>query len=727
MPITDPRLPTTPSHSTVVRTTTWSRAAVYCALAGIALLLGLDKSVPIFGVLLAAGLISLIVTPFFKAVQVPLLRTITDTATLLAISIIEQRLWPAALLVVVADVIWTAMRSWRSDSFFAAIVGALTIGLVGIIGQYNDAIALFATSAAVIIVYLQHSRMEHERFGRTADELRRVLTSSAAFVYEVDIDKERYLSFNGPVESMTGWTERQWTNLPQQSIIHPEDFANFWIEPHTFFEGQFIDRKARFQRSDGTYIWLRDIARIGKGAEGLVLRGFAIDVTALEDAYRTIRHQAEHDQLTGLPHRFVLVDQLTSRLADDRGERGTFALLMLDMDRFKGINDSLGHEVGDDVLKALALRLTETMRPGDTIARLGGDEFAVIADGVGGLAAAEAIGQRVALAFEPPMMVRGISVRASVSVGVALSEPGADAEMMLRRADTAMYRAKRSGGDVSVSVYTDVEGSGLSEVMLTAAIPHALEEEQFELYFQPKYDFATERITGVEGLARWHFPEVGLLQPDNFIHLVDLSDSHSDFVDFMLNEGILFAARARADKHDLTVAVNIPVQSLYDDGLPDRVRAMLTKHEVPASSIILEINEKGIMEEAAGAPPVLERLAFLGVGISIDDFGTGYSSLARVRDLPVSEIKIDRRFVDTATKNEADRIIVKSIVDLAANLGLHVVAEGVETEAAAQLLRDAGCDQGQGYLYGEPQKGPELLLSLVGRPKLFTVPDEQVG
>jgi len=725
--VADSTLPTTPSHPAVVRSTTWWRSAAFVALAGIVLLLDLQREWALFGVLFASGIASLVLTPFFKPVQVPLLRTVCDLATLVALSLIEPVIWPAGLLVAVADVVWMAMRSWRSSSFFAAIGSAIVLAVLGVVGGYPASIPLAATSAVVVIIYLQHARMEHERFGRTADELRRVLTSSAAFVYEVDIEKDRYLSFNGPVETMTGWTERQWTNLPQQSIIHPEDFANFWIEPQTFFEGQFIDRKARFQRSDGTYIWLRDIARVGKGVDGLVLRGFAIDVTALEDAYRTIRHQAEHDQLTGLPHRFVLVDQLASRLADDRGERGTFALLMLDMDRFKGINDSLGHEVGDDVLKALSLRLTETMRPGDMIARLGGDEFAVIADGVNGIAAAEAIGQRVALAFEPPMMVRGISVRASVSVGVALSEPGADAEMMLRRADTAMYRAKRSGGDVSVSVFTDDEGAGLSEVMLTAAIPHALEEEQFELYFQPKYDFATERITGVEGLARWHFPEVGLLQPNDFIHLVDLSDSHSDFVDFMLNEGILFAARARADKHDLTVAVNIPVQSLYDDGLPDRVRAMLTKHDVPASSIILEINEKGIMEEAAGAPPVLERLAFLGVGISIDDFGTGYSSLARVRDLPVSEIKIDRRFVDTATKNEADRIIVKSIVDLAANLGLHVVAEGVETEAAAQLLRDAGCDQGQGYLYGEPQKGPELLLSLVGRPKLFTVPDEQAG
>lgn len=682
--------------------------------AGVTLVLDLDNRLALSAILVCTGLI--VLASEFLIKPKPVLARALLTAPLAVVAVlVEPQVFVVVGLVLGMNLHWVVMKAnhrWL-EAIAVAVISATCLAAAVVDAPQWELVTM--TLAIIVPTHLLVGFRVRDRHEQTNANMAEVLRNAGIIVYEktpaTGYRNAVYKTLSGPLFDLTGWTRSEWARKGK-SLVHPDDVDAYWADPSDFSDDTLLDRTARFEKADGGYVWLRDVSRMVFNRDGTVRQlGLLADVSSSQLELIKMRRRAHIDALTGVPNRFALLDVLADRLADNRDGGSRFALLIIDLNKFKDINDSLGHDYGDEALRRIAERLHATMRPGDEIGRLGGDEFAVVATDVASFEQASAVAERISAGCNEPLDVHDLSVTASISVGVALSEPGIDAEALLRRADAAMYAAKRSGK--SHQVFSPRIGNDAgNDLVLSAQVPAALSNGEFELHFQPKFDFAAERFCGVEGLARWRHPELGLLLPSDFVHLVEVSDSARFFTDRMLDAGIAFAGELAAAELDMTVAVNVSILTLYDDNFPLRMRAMLERHRVPPSSIILEITEQDIMEESRGAPPVLTRLHEIGVRVAIDDFGTGYSSLARLQDLPVSEIKIDRRFVTNAHVNNSDRVIVRSIIDLAANLGMQVVAEGVETADEAEMLRGLGCDQGQGYLYGHAKPGVEMLVDL---------------
>lgn len=424
-----------------------------------------------------------------------------------------------------------------------------------------------------------------------------------------------------------------------------------------------------------------------------------------EHAHEALRHQAETDELTGLPNRSHYLATLRTLVAAGK----PLAVMIMDLNRFKTVNDTLGHGFGDQVLVEVADRLRSIIGEGDVVARLGGDEFAVISTTSPNERKARRLADEIAGVVSRRMMLGGMSISTTISCGVALAPThGSDAQSLMRHADIAMYDAKQRGFTVQV-FSTEIELTPVEELTLSASLKEALAGDQFVLHYQPKVNMHTGEVVGFEALSRWAHPTLGLLSPDRFIHLVTLSDECQAFADRIIEVGVQFAVECQARGRAVPVAVNLSARSLFDDTLPDRTAHLLRHHGLRPDLLIIEITEADIMDEAGLSSRVLARLSALGVQISIDDFGTGYSSLARLVDLPISEVKIDRHFVAQAIDDRRDEVIVRTIVDLAETLGLHIVAEGVESQQGVGLLLNAGCSEAQGYLFSPPVPHDEAL------------------
>lgn len=449
-------------------------------------------------------------------------------------------------------------------------------------------------------------------------------------------------------------------------------------------------------RADGVIFCAVALA-MATGAERVV-ESFRDAQRQADEATRIIGKQALTDELTGLANRTHYLRELARQL--EVGD--PFSVMVMDLNRFKTINDTLGHGSGDRVLRTVAERLNELVEEPDLVARLGGDEFAVLSTRASDEGSARDLARQLGLGVSATMELSGMSISTTMSCGVVLApRHGTDVDSLMRLADIAMYEAKRRGREVQV-FNSKIEQTPLEELTLSASLKDALASDQFVLHYQPKVELATGKLTGFEALARWQHPTLGLLSPDRFIHLVTLSDLGQAFADRIIELGVKFAVDCRDRGHPVPVAVNLSARSLFDDTLPDRTAAVLRRHRLDSSSLIIEITEADIMDEAGQSSRVLARLSDLGVKISIDDFGTGYSSLARLVDLPISEVKIDRHFVSRATSDRREEMIVRSIVELAETLDLHIVAEGVEHAAEVTLLLNAGCDEAQGYLFSAP-------------------------
>ncbi len=421
-------------------------------------------------------------------------------------------------------------------------------------------------------------------------------------------------------------------------------------------------------------------------------------------------YQASHDALTGLPNRSSLHDRIARKLADCPPGRSV-ALVLLDLDRFRDVNDTLGHGHGDLLIRQTAARLSESVGAEATVARLGGDEFGVllpdVGDGLGAVVIAEAL--RVALRL--PIEIDGVSLVMEASAGVSLY-PGdaADATAMLQHADVAMYVAKRTHRGVSLYDPADDEHSP-DRLRLLADLALAIESGQLVLHYQPKVRM-DGTVRGVEALVRWQHPSRGLLPPSEFIPAAERTGLIHPLTDVVLSEA-LAQAKIWLDAGSPTpVAVNVSTRTLLDAGFVERVFAQLAAHRMPAELLVLEITETTIMEDPDRALEVLTLLADAGIRLSIDDFGTGYSSLAYLKALPVHELKIDRSFVSGMTGNVRDRVIVDSTVALGRRLGLDVVAEGVEDEATRLALTELGCELAQGFLFSRPVPAGDLRVGV---------------
>jgi diguanylate cyclase (GGDEF)-like protein len=422
-----------------------------------------------------------------------------------------------------------------------------------------------------------------------------------------------------------------------------------------------------------------------------------------------MEHQALHDHLTGLPNRVLFRDRLEQALHVARRTPVEVAVMLLDLDRFKEVNDTLGHESGDALLREVGQRLGKSLRAGDTVARLGGDEFAVLASGLGNTGAALVVARKLRNAVEWPFTLRGLTLEVEASIGVAVfPEHGTDADTLLRHAEIAMYQSKEShSGAELYSSERDVYSP--DRLKLLGELRRAIENRELVLEYQPKVSLRSCEVLGFEALVRWNHPEQGLLTPDRFIPFAEHTGLVKPLTRYVLREAAAQCAEWASRGLDLTVAVNLSGRDLLDLNLPDDVQSILVDARLDARRLELEITENTILTDPVRTRAILERLKGLGLRIAIDDFGSGYSSLGYLKRLPLDVLKIDKSFVLGMLRNDNDSAaIVRSTIDLAHNLGLQVVAEGVETEQVGAVLTTLHCDAAQGHYFSPPLAGPEV-------------------
>ncbi len=418
--------------------------------------------------------------------------------------------------------------------------------------------------------------------------------------------------------------------------------------------------------------------------------------------------QALHDPLTGLPNRILFSERIAHAILQAQRQEKKLAVALIDLDRFKEINDSLGHTAGDHLLISVGKQMGGALRASDTVARLGGDEFGLVLPELDDLEALEPVLERLRIALEEPIQVQSLPIGVEASIGIAIyPDHGDDAQTLIQRADIAMYEAKRDG--LNHVFYDDsTHDHDVTSLTLVAELRRAISERELVLYYQPKAALASGVVTSVEALVRWIHPERGLVQPDAFIPLAQETSLIGPLTLYVIEEALRQVRGWREQDIELSIAVNLSTRNLLDRGFPNQVKELLARWDVKPEDLELEVTESSMLANPTRAKAVLNELSELGIRLSIDDFGTGYSSLAYLRELPVDEIKIDRSFVIGMGAETGDAVIVRSTVDLGRNLGLEVVAEGVETIEHWERLRELGCNTAQGYFLSRPVPADEL-------------------
>jgi diguanylate cyclase (GGDEF)-like protein len=425
-------------------------------------------------------------------------------------------------------------------------------------------------------------------------------------------------------------------------------------------------------------------------------------IAAREDQ---IMYQATHDALTGLPNRTLFLDRVSQAIANAKriGPKGpSVGMIMMDVDRFKEINDTLGHHFGDQLLIDMGKRLSRTLRQNDTVARLGGDEFGVMFTAPTFQHATE-VATRIGSAFNAPFSLGEVSIDITSSLGIALFPAHADdADTLMKKADIAMYDAKKNHSGVAVYEAGRDEHS-IRRLSLMMELRQAITRDELELYYQPKIDVVSARVVHAEALVRWNHPTHGVMRPDEFIPLAEQSGKIGLITKWAIRKAIAQCAAWHREGLHLTVAVNLSALDLFDSELPTFISGLLAEAELPPASLMLEITESAIMNDATYSQKILADLKRRGICLAIDDFGTGYSSLAHLKRLPVDELKIDKSFVQNLSESASDdMVIVRSTIELGHNMGLTVIAEGVETRESWDILKRLGCDLAQGYYMSPP-------------------------
>jgi diguanylate cyclase (GGDEF)-like protein len=430
-------------------------------------------------------------------------------------------------------------------------------------------------------------------------------------------------------------------------------------------------------------------------------------VRAMNKTLTDAMHQAMHDDLTGLPNRAYFYERTDQALRHAARNGTATAVLLFDLDRFKEINDALGHKYGDRVLRDVGPRIRRGLRDGDTLARLGGDEFCVLLPHVQGVQAAVEVAERVMAILEEPFDLDGMTLAIEASCGIAVAPAdGNSAGLLLQRSDVAMYVAKNSHGHV-VRYEAELNVNSPARLSLLGELRNAIARKQLVLHYQPKANLRSGHIHGVEALVRWQHPTLGLIQPDEFIPPAEHTGLIKPLTTWVLNTALcqLRDWRERTDQPflaDLTMAINVSVRNLLDDAFPAEVAAALDRWHVPAEVLELEITESAFMADPVRAHRLLSELSASGVKLSVDDYGTGYSSLSYLKNLPVDQLKIDKSFVLQMIDDPDDAVIVRSVIDLGHNLGLQTIAEGIEDLDTWRELTKLGCDSAQGYYLARP-------------------------
>jgi diguanylate cyclase (GGDEF)-like protein/PAS domain S-box-containing protein len=552
---------------------------------------------------------------------------------------------------------------------------------------------------------------EHRGLARSQADLRlRDLAIDAAtnaiFIVDAQAPDQPIVHVNRAFETMTGYGADEALGRNCGFLLGPDrDQPELERLRQALATGAAASVLLRNGRKDGTLYWNNLQVSPVRDENGAVTHfvGIQSDVTELKRYEIELEYRANYDTLTGLANKNLLGDRLRQAMAWASRKHGRIAILFLDLDRFKVVNDSLGHAKGDALLRSVAGRLKASVRESDTVARLGGDEFAVVLNGIDAPAAAAAIAQKVLTELQQPVVLDSQEVFTSASIGVCLyPADGADGECLLKNADIAMYRAKQSGGN-QVCFYTeDLNANALERLRMEADLRRALAAGEFELHYQPRLALGSGRATSLEALIRWRRAD-GLTYPGRFIGLAEETGLIIPIGEWVLKSACeQMRCWAEAGHGELRVAVNLSPRQFRQADIVATIRDILDATGADPHRLELEITESVAMHDPEVSRAVLEKLSGLGIAIAIDDFGTGYSSLAYLKRFPIDHLKIDQSFVRGIPADADNNNIVRSIIALGKSLGLTVIAEGVETEAQRDFLRVEGCDEMQGYLHSPP-------------------------
>ena len=624
---------------------------------------------------------------------------------------------------------WSHLR--RTVPALVGLVVTFGSGVALSEGQYLAPLAGLIGIAIVLVIVGRQlvfilerdthaAKLEEEVANRTAEleksEVRfRSLVEASSDVITI-LDRDGVIQFQTPsVQRVFGYDPRDYDGRAIWELVHPDDISRLRqvldeaiAQPDAAFTSAW-----RLRTSTGTWASCESTIRSmlsEPSVAGVVLN--TRDVTERKALEEQLLREALHDPLTDLANRALLRDRIAFALGRARRTNGRVALMLVDLDDFKAVNDGLGHAAGDQVLVTVARRLTQCVRPGDTVARLGGDEFAVLLDDASGDGAPDAVSSRIQELLRLPLLVAGHELFANASIGVAMAEPGSlDDEELLRNADVAMYMAKGKGKSQSATFHPEMHVEMRDRITLANELRRAVSQEQFSLRYQPIVDLKTRNIIGMEALVRWQHPQRGLVSPMEFIPMAEATGTIVPLGRWIMNQAVdaiggLQAVQAPGER-PVSVTINLSARQFQEPNLVEEIETLVRESGLEPWTIVLELTETMLMDDIDGAIETMDQLKKLGVRLALDDFGTGYSSLSYLRRLPIDILKIDKSFVDSLSTVEGPGM-VRSILRLGDTFRVATLAEGIETPEQLSHLRALGCTYGQGYLFAQPVRRSEI-------------------
>jgi diguanylate cyclase (GGDEF)-like protein/PAS domain S-box-containing protein len=642
---------------------------------------------------------------------------------------------------------WKNKYIWTFFTYFVGAGGAaLLIGLSDVIGF----VTILATFPVIFFVYLSYrmylknveiSIKQAEQAGeyasiletqsialRESEERFRSAFDYAPIGIGLVSPSGSWLKVNQALINILGYTEEELLTMDFQAITLPDDLGVTLIKIHELITGKIANwqMEQRYLHKAGKIVWTSwsvSTATDTKSQQPNLI--FQIqDITGKKLAEEKLQHDATHDVLTGLPNRSFFMQRLSKALGMTKQITGyRVSVLFIDLDRFKYVNDSLGHLVGDQLLKGIAGRLKDCMRPADIVARLGGDEFTILVEGIYDTQEVTRIAERIQHKFSVPFTLRGHDVYSSASIGILhASDKHESSEDMMRDADTAMYQAKRAGKARHEVFDEEMHSIAKETLKLETDLRRAVERDEISVHYQPIFSLKTGTIESLESLARWQHAELGMVSPSKFIPLAE----EIGLIDKVCEQVLRRACcdinslenleNGDGTRRGLPFSINLSCRQFGRNTLVENINDILNETGFARERLRLEITESVFFEHQERAIAMLDRLRESGIEINIDDFGTGYSNLGYLMKLPVSALKIDRTFISMIDDEGGNDAIVRTIVTLARNLGLRVIAEGVETESQLSVLKDLGCESGQGFLFAEPMPFDLLCEFIASRP-----------